>query len=128
MILPVRGICCALAAGCTVVMKASEMCPWTHQIILEIFEEAGLPAGALNQVQASRDKAAEVTEALIGHPAIRKIEFIGSANVGRIVGQTAAKFLKPVIMELGDQSPCIVCDDADIEKAALAIAMACEFL
>jgi acyl-CoA reductase-like NAD-dependent aldehyde dehydrogenase len=76
-VLPVRGITCALAAGCTVVMKASEMCPWTHQIILEIFEEAGLPSGVLNQVQASREHAIPVTEALIAHPAIKKIEFIG---------------------------------------------------
>lgn len=125
VILPVRGICCALAAGCTVIIKASEMCPWTHQIILEVFEEAGLPAGVLNQVQASRDKASEVTEALISHPAIRKVEFIGSANVGRIVAQVAAKHLKPVVMELGDQSPVIVCADADLEKAANSVMWSC---
>lgn len=124
VVLPVRGICSALAAGCTVVMKASEMCPWTHQVILEVFEEAGLPPGCLNQVQASRDKAAQVTEALVGHPAIRKIEFIGSANVGRIVAQVAAKYLKPIFMELGDQSPLIVCDDADLKKAAQSVAFA----
>lgn len=122
IVLPVRGICSALAAGCTLVMKASEMCPWTHQVILETFEEAGLPAGCLNQVQASREHAAEVTEALISHPAIRKIEFIGSANVGRIVAQVAAKHLKPIIMELGDQSPLIVCKDADLQKAAQSVA------
>jgi len=60
-----------------VVVKASEMCRWTHQTIPDAFEEAGLPAGCLNQVQASREHATEVTEALISHLGIRKIEFIG---------------------------------------------------
>ena len=120
LILSFRGVCAALAAGCTVVMKASELCPWTHQLVLEVFEEAGLPAGALNQVQCSRSDAAAVTETIISHPALRKIEFIGSAAVGRIVGSVAAKHLKPVLMELGDQSPAIVLDDADLKMAAEA--------
>jgi acyl-CoA reductase-like NAD-dependent aldehyde dehydrogenase len=77
VVLPVRGVACALAAGCSIVIKASEMCPWTHQIILEVFEEAGLPPGVLNQVQTSREHAVAVTDALIAHPAIKKIEFIG---------------------------------------------------
>ena len=91
MILSFRGISAALAAGCTVVMKASELCPWTHQLVLEVFKEAGLPAGALNQVHCARKDAAAVTEAMISHAALRKIEFIGSASVGRIVGSVAAK-------------------------------------
>jgi len=81
LILSVRGICSVLAAGRTDVVKAFEMYPWTHQIILETFEEAGLPAGCLSQVQASREQAAEVTEVLISHPGIHKIEFIGSPTL-----------------------------------------------
>jgi acyl-CoA reductase-like NAD-dependent aldehyde dehydrogenase len=86
--------------------------------VLEVFEEAGLPAGVLNQVQASRENAASVTEAIIGHPSLRKIEFIGSAGIGKIVGNIAARYLKPVLMELGDQSPALVLDDADLKAAA----------
>lgn len=59
-----------------------------------------------------------VTETLIAHPAIRKVEFIGSAAVGRIIGSVAAKHLKPVLMELGGKCPSIVLDDADLEQAA----------
>lgn len=77
-----------------------------------------MPAGALNQLQASRVDAAAITEALIAHPNLRKIEFIGSASVGKIIGAVAAKHLKPVFMELGDQSPALVLDDADLRVAA----------
>lgn len=118
MIMACRGISAALAVGCTVVLKASELSPWSHQLILEVFKEAGLPDGALNQIQCSRQDAAVVTEAVISHPSLRKIEFIGSPNVGRIVGGVAAKHLKPVLMELGDQSPAIVLEDADLAAAA----------
>ncbi|OAL39056.1 hypothetical protein AYO20_01807 [Fonsecaea nubica] len=117
-ILAFRGIAAALAAGCTVVFKASELCPWTHQLVLEVFAEAGLPAGALNKIQCSRSEGPAVTEAIISHPALRKVEFIGSAAVGRIIGTVAAKHLKPVLMELGDQSPVIVLEDADLQTAA----------
>ena len=118
LILSTRAIATAIAAGCTVVLKASELCPATHYKILETFVEAGLPAGVLNSIQVRREDAAEVTEALIADRNIRKIEFIGSANVGRIIGATAAKHLKPVLMELGGKCPAIVLDDADLEQAA----------
>ncbi|EXJ66245.1 uncharacterized protein A1O5_10397 [Cladophialophora psammophila CBS 110553] len=117
-ILACRGIAAALAAGCTVVFKASELCPWTHQLVLEVFTEAGLPAGALNKIQCSRADGPAVTEAIISHPALREVEFIGSATVGRIIGSIAGKHLKPVLMELGDQSPVIVLEDADLKAAA----------
>jgi acyl-CoA reductase-like NAD-dependent aldehyde dehydrogenase len=122
LILAFRGLAHILAAGCTVVLKASEVCPFTHQIMLECLAEAGLPAGAVNQVQCVRKDAGAVTEALIAHPAIRKVEFIGSAAVGRIIGSIAGKHLKPVLMELGDQSPAIVLEDADLKAAAAMIA------
>ena len=118
MILSTRGIATILAAGCTVVVKASELCPRTHHFLTEVFTEAGVPAGVLNMVQARREEAAVVTEALIAHRAIRKVEFIGSAAIGTIIGQLGAKYLKPVLMELGGKCSAIVLDDADLDDAA----------
>ncbi|KAL9086705.1 MAG: hypothetical protein Q9165_007024 [Trypethelium subeluteriae] len=127
LILATRAIASALGAGCTVVVKASELCPRTHHAIVRAFEDAAeeeeeggrfLPKGALNQIQAGREQAAEVTEALIKHPAVRKVDFIGSAAVGRMIGATAARYLKPVLMELGGKCPAIVLEDADLRKAA----------
>ena len=124
MVLSVRAIANALAAGCTVVFKASELCPWTHQFVAQLFHEAGFPPGAVNMIMADRPAGPKITEAVISHRHLRKIEFIGSANVGRMIGQTAAKYLKPVLMELGDQSPAIVLDDANLKRAADLIAKA----
>jgi acyl-CoA reductase-like NAD-dependent aldehyde dehydrogenase len=123
LILATRGVASAIAAGCTVVFKASELSPRTHFAITEAFTEAGLPKGVLNQIQTTREGAAEVTEALIAHEAIRKVEFIGSAAVGRIIGQLAAKYLKPVLLELGGKCPAIVLDDADLAEAAKLCAL-----
>lgn len=118
LVLSSRGIASALAAGCTVVLKASEMCPWTHYFVAETFLEAGFPPGSVNVVMADRSAGPAITETIISHPSLAKIEFIGSAPVGKAIGAVAAKYLKPVVMELGDQSPLIVLDDADLEKAA----------
>lgn len=118
IILSSRGVAAALAAGCTVVMKASELCPRTHSMIVELWQEAGLPNGCLNTLQASRQDGPLITEALIAHRAIRKVEFIGSAAVGKAIGQVASKYLKPVLMELGGKSPAIVLKDANLVKAA----------
>jgi acyl-CoA reductase-like NAD-dependent aldehyde dehydrogenase len=107
-----------LAAGCTVVFKASELCPRTHHFIAEVLAEAGLPSGALNVIQSRREDAAAVTETLIAHRAIRKVEFIGSPAVGKIIGQLGGKYLKPVLMELGGKCAAIVLDDANFEDAA----------
>lgn len=108
----------ALAAGCTVVLKASELCPRTQHYIVEAFEEAGLPRGVINQIQVRREDAAVVTEAIIAHKEIRKVDFIGSQAVGKLVGQLCSKYLKPILMELGGKGPAIVLDDADLTKAA----------
>ena len=107
-----------LAAGCTVVFKASELCPRTHHFLAEVFAEAGLPKGALNVIQCRREDAPTVTECLVAHSAIRKVEFIGSPDVGRIIGQLGGKYLKPVLMELGGKCAAIVLDDARLEDAA----------
>jgi acyl-CoA reductase-like NAD-dependent aldehyde dehydrogenase len=123
LILATRGIASAIAVGCTVVFKASEICPGTHYLITQAFAASGLPAGVLNQIQCRREDAAEVTETLIAHDAIRKVEFIGSAAVGKVIGQVAAKYLKPVIMELGGKCPAIVLEDAQLEEAAKQCAL-----
>ncbi|KAH8650775.1 Aldehyde/histidinol dehydrogenase [Ilyonectria robusta] len=113
-----RAIASALAAGCTVLLKASELCPWTHQLVAETFLEAGFPAGSVNMIISSRSDAPQITEAIISQPSLRKIEFIGSQAVAKNIGAVAAKYLKPIVMELGDQSPAIVLDDADLAQAA----------
>lgn len=118
IILSSRAIAAPLAAGCTVVFKASELCPRTHQGVAQAFLDAGLPKGALSRIQVRREEAAEVTETIIANPAIRKIEFIGSAPVGKIIGLTAMKYMKPVLMELGGKNPAIVLKDADLQRAA----------
>ncbi|KAF2772318.1 ALDH-like protein [Teratosphaeria nubilosa] len=118
VILAARGLATAIAAGCTMVFKASELCPRTHHLLVQIFEEAGLPKGAINVLQTRREDAAEVTEALIAHRRMRKVEFVGSAGVGKIIGQICAKHLKPILMELGGKGPAIVLDDANLADAA----------
>lgn len=117
----------ALAAGCTAVVKASELCPRTHSLLLECFEEAGIPKGVLNMIQAKREDAAAVTEAVVAHKAVRKVDFIGSAAVGSKMGQLCAKYLKPILMELGGKGPAIVLEDADLEKAAGLCALGGKF-
>lgn len=107
-----------MAAGCTVVFKASEYCPRTHHLLVEIFKKAGLEDGVINTIQTRREDAAAVTEALISNEHIRKVEFVGSAGVGRIIGSLGGKYLKPVLMELGGKGPAIVLADADLEDAA----------
>ncbi|KAK3060857.1 hypothetical protein LTS18_007543 [Coniosporium uncinatum] len=118
LVLATRAICSALAAGCTALLKASELSPLTHTLIVDIFRDAGCPAGVLNSLSSARQDAAEITETLIADERIRKVDFIGSAAVGRIIGVTCAKHLKPILMELGGKCPAIVLDDADLEKAA----------
>ncbi|KAK4556681.1 hypothetical protein LTR86_006252 [Recurvomyces mirabilis] len=122
LVLATRAVTSALGAGCSVVLKASELSPLTHSLIVDIYHQAGLPPGVLNSLQTSRENAAELTEHLIANERIRKIEFIGSAAVGRIIGATAAKYLKPVLMELGGKGPAIILDDANLQKAAVLCA------
>jgi acyl-CoA reductase-like NAD-dependent aldehyde dehydrogenase len=87
-------------------------------MLLELWIEAGLPPDAISIVQTRREDAAAVTEALIAHPAIRKVEFVGSAGVGRIIGSLAGKHLKPILMELGGKCAAVVLEDANLEDAA----------
>ena len=122
VILGCRAIATPLACGNTVILKASERCPRTHALIVEAFEAAGFPAGAVNLVTNEPADAAEVVRALIDHPAVGRINFTGSTAVGRIVARRAAEHLKPVLLELGGKAPLIVLDDADLDEAVKAAA------
>lgn len=122
IILGVRAIATPLACGNTVVFKASEQCPRTHGLIAEAFAEAGLPDGAVSVVTNAPADAAEVVGALIDHPAVRRINFTGSTNVGRIIAVRAAQNLKPCLLELGGKAPFVVLEDADLDEAVKAAA------
>ena len=117
VILAVRSISTALACGNTVILKGSELCPATHGLIIEALQDAGLPAGVVNFVTNAPEDAGTVVEAMVAHPAVRRVNFTGSTRVGRIIGQTCAKHLKPVILELGGKAPFLVLDDADVDAA-----------
>ena len=122
VILGTRALAMPLACGNTVVLKASELCPGTHRLIAECLLEAGLPAGVVNVVTNAPADAPAVVEALIAHPAVRRINFTGSTKVGRIIAETAARHLKPVLLELGGKAPMLVLDDADLDEAVKAAA------
>ena len=122
IILGVRAIAMPLACGNTVVLKASETCPATHRLIGEALRDAGLPDGVVNVVTNAPADAAAIVEALIAHPAVRRVNFTGSTKVGKIVAQKAAQHLKPVLLELGGKAPLIVLDDADLDAAVNAAA------
>ena len=122
VILGTRAVAMPLACGNTVVLKASERCPGTHRLIGEVLAEAGLPKGVINVITNAPENAAEVVEALIAHPAVRRVNFTGSTGVGRIIGELCGKHLKPALLELGGKNPLIVLEDADIEGAVNAAA------
>jgi len=122
IILGVRALAAPLACGNTIVFKASEKCPRTHALIVDAFRAAGLPAGTVNLVSNAPEDAARIVESLIAHPRVRRINFTGATRVGRIIAGTAARYLKPVLLELGGKAPLIVLDDADIDEAVNAAA------
>ncbi|WP_157014413.1 aldehyde dehydrogenase [Mesorhizobium xinjiangense] len=122
IILGVRSIATPLACGNTVVMKTSEICPRTHRLIIDALLEGGVPRGVLNALSNAPDDAPEIVETLIAHPAVRRINFTGSTRVGRIIAETAGRFLKPALLELGGKAPFVVLDDADLEAAVDAAA------
>ncbi|HEX6721765.1 MAG TPA: aldehyde dehydrogenase, partial [Burkholderiaceae bacterium] len=122
VILGVRAIATPLACGNTVVLKGSENCPRTHQLIIEALQEAGFPPGVVNYVTNAPADAGAVVEAMVAHPAVRRVNFTGSTRVGRLIAMTCAKYLKPVVLELGGKAPMVVLDDADLDDAVNAAA------
>ena len=116
---PARKIGGALAAGCSLILKASEETPGACVEMVQCFADAGLPAGVLNLVFGV---PAEVSEHLLAKDAVQKISFTGSIPVGKHLAALAAKGMKRTTMELGGHSPVVVFGDADPEKAADTIA------
>jgi len=116
---PIRKIAGALAAGCTLIIKASEEVPGGCVELVKCFADAGLPAGVLNLVFGV---PAEVSEHIIPSPIVKKVSFTGSVPVGKHLAALAARGMKRATMELGGHSPVLVFDDADPIKAADTIA------
>lgn len=114
----------ALAAGCTVVLKPSEVAPLTAFVLAEIADEAGLPAGVFNLVTGL---GPVVGEALASHPGVDMISFTGSTRAGKRVSELAAQTVKRVALELGGKSANIILDDADFDKAIKAGVNNCYF-
>ncbi len=125
IILGVRAVATALACGNTVVFKGSESCPHTHRLIVDAFQSAGLPPGVLNYVTNAPADAATVVEAIVAHRAVRRVNFTGSTKVGKLIALTCAKYLKPVVLELGGKAPMVILDDANIEDAVNGAAFGC---
>lgn len=117
VILAVRAIAVPLACGNTVVLKGSELSPMTHGLIIQALQEAGLPKGVVNFVTNAPADAGDVVEAMVAHPAVRRVNFTGSTHVGRIIAATCAKYLKQSVLELGGKAPLLVLDDANIDAA-----------
>lgn len=122
IILGVRAIATPLACGNTVILKASELCPRTHELIVEAFAEAGFPEDVVNVVTNAPADAGEVVGALIDHPAVRRINFTGSTAVGRIIAKRCAENLKPCLLELGGKAPLVILEDANLDEAVKAAA------
>jgi acyl-CoA reductase-like NAD-dependent aldehyde dehydrogenase len=117
VILGVRAIAVPLAVGNTVVLKASEICPGVQRLIGRVLQDAGLPEGAINVVTNAPADAPQIVEALISHPAVKRVNFTGSTKVGKIIGELCGRHLKPAVLELGGKAPMVVLDDANLDEA-----------
>jgi succinate-semialdehyde dehydrogenase/glutarate-semialdehyde dehydrogenase len=115
----VRKVSAALAAGCSMLIKAPEETPAGPAALIQAFADAGIPAGVLGLVYGN---PAEISSYLIAHPTIRKITFTGSTPVGKQLAAMAGQHMKRVTMELGGHAPVIVAEDADIALAVKATA------
>ena len=104
----------ALAAGCTVVLKPSEIVPLNAFLLAEVIESVGLPAGVFNLVTGT---GPVVGEAIAGHAGVDLVSFTGSTRAGKRVSELASATVKPVAMELGGKSPNVILDDADLSRA-----------
>jgi len=115
---PMNQIVCkvapAIATGCTVILKPSELAPLSAYLFAQILDEAGVPAGVFNMVNGD---GPTVGTAIASHPDIDMVSFTGSARAGVAVAQAAAPTVKRVTQELGGKSANIILDDADLEKA-----------
>jgi succinate-semialdehyde dehydrogenase/glutarate-semialdehyde dehydrogenase len=110
----VRKLSAALAAGCSIIAKAAEETPAAPAALVQVFADAGIPAGVVNLVFGD---PAEISAYLIPHPVIRKLTFTGSTVVGKELAALAGKHMKRATMELGGHAPAVVCEDADLDLA-----------
>jgi len=117
----VRKLSAALAAGCSIIVKAPEETPASPAELIRAFADAGVPAGVVNLVYGV---PAEISEYLVPHPVIRKISFTGSTPVGKHLAALAGQHMKLATMELGGHAPAIVFNDADVDKAVKVLAAA----
>ena len=115
----VRKLSAALAAGCSIVVKAPEETPASPAELIRAFIDAGVPAGRVNLVYGD---PAHISSYLIAHPAIRKISFTGSTPVGKQLAAMAGLHMKRMTMELGGHAPVVIFDDADVALAAKTMA------
>jgi acyl-CoA reductase-like NAD-dependent aldehyde dehydrogenase len=123
LILSARSIASPLALGNTVVLKPSELSPYSGGLVWgEIFGDVGLPAGVLNIVTHAPGGAGEIGDELVENPHVRRINFTGSTAVGRKLAEAAGRNLKRVVLELGGYNPLIVLADGDLEYAVNASA------
>jgi len=121
LVLGVRSFTNAIMAGNTVVFKTSEYSPKIHTFAAQLFIDAGLPEGVLNVVHIAPKDAPATCEAIIAHPAVRKVNFTGSTFVGGKIAEQCGKHLKPVCLELGGKAPVVVLKDANLAAAANAV-------
>ncbi len=116
----VRKLSAAIAAGCSIIVKAPEETPASPAELIRVFVDAGIPAGVVNLVYGV---PSEISEYLIPHPVIRKISFTGSTPIGKMLAGLASQHMKLSTMELGGHAPAIIFDDADVEGAVKTLAM-----
>lgn len=117
----VRKVSAALAAGCSILVKAPEETPASAAALIRAFADAEVPAGVIGLVYGS---PAEISDYLIAHPVIRKVTFTGSTPVGKQLAALAGQHMKRVTMELGGHAPVIICEDADVELAVRTVGAA----
>ena len=125
MVMAIIKLAPALACGCTIVLKPSEITPLTAQYLGELAAAAGFPPGVINIVPGLGHEAGQ---ALIDHPLVAKIAFTGSSNAARSIGRSVSDKLTPVALELGGKAPAIICADANLDAAARVAAGSCTSL
>lgn len=115
-------VCAAMLAGCTVVLKPSEIAPFNAVILAEVLDKAGTPAGVVNVVFGA---GSTVGEAMCAHPEVDMVTFTGSRAIGERIATVAARTIKKVALELGGKSAAIVLADAPIETSAADVVRSC---
>ncbi|KAL7411016.1 protein Vdh [Mrakia frigida] len=119
--LAIRAIVYPLTCGNTVLLKASPLIPETHFLLGQLFKDAGLPDGCLNILQFGNEDVGAMVDRVIGDPRIRMVNFTGSEAIGKVIGESCGRHVKPVLLELGGKACALVLETADLEAAAHAI-------